>query len=109
MKAFCGGTIVATIPDEAFVVSLPTGMYSASRAEIVAVENSPFGEVAVSIFDDGATFVAGDEISLGPTIFDGEPPSNYNKGSNGFFFFCTREQAEEYEFAHMDKGGIWSF
>jgi hypothetical protein len=90
-RAVGGGIITAKIPEIAFVNGSLTTKCRASQAEIIAVENSPFGEIAVSIYDMETSYAAGEHITIPDYDMSTE------ECAPGFHFFCSREQAEAFK------------
>lgn len=94
-----GGIVTATIPDTAIIVKLddddysPVGPCVASQADIVSVENSPFGDIAVYADFPFATYVAGERFES--ELFFGALEGYEWSGPSGFHFYCSEEEARE--------------
>ena len=85
--------VVATIPADAQVRGAIVGKCRASKARIVDIIGDIAGEkVGISRYDLKTTYFIGDDIEI--TDFD----YSNEECSTGFHFFCSREQAEAYNF-----------
>ena len=91
-KKCVGGVIVAAeIPQDAEVRGKPGQKCRASKAKIVEVFGDIFGvNVGVSLYDGSVWYFEGNEIEI-----DNFDPSDA-ECSRGYHFFCTREEAEDY-------------
>ena len=90
-KCLSGVIVVAEIPQDAHVRGKAGGKCRASRAKIVDIIGDFCGEkVGVSQYDKKTLYFIGDEVEI--ENFD---MSNY-ECSQGFHFFCTKKEAENY-------------
>ena len=90
-KCLSNVIVVATIPADAQVRGEPGKKCRADKAIIVEVIGDFCGEpVGFSTYDATTTYYAGDEVE----IEDFDP--SFEECSQGFHFFCTREEAERY-------------
>ena len=90
-KCAAGVIVVAHIPADAHVRGTPNGKCRASKAEIVDIIGDFYGEkVGISLYDGSVWYFAGDEIEIEDFDFSNA------ECSQGFHFFCTLEQAQNY-------------
>ena len=84
--------VVATIPCDAEVRGNYNGKCRANKAKIIDIIGDFYGEkIGFSTYDDTTAYFIGDEIVIDD--FD----RGFEECSTGFHFFCTREQAENYD------------
>lgn len=93
-KKCLGGVIVcAKIPNNAQVRGSYGSKCRTNKAVITDIIGDFCGEkVGISSFDKKTTYYVGDEIEI--EDFD----YSYKECSTGFHFFCTLEEAKEYEY-----------
>lgn len=91
-KKCVGGVLVcAHIPADAEVRGKPSAKCRASKAIITGVIGDFCGEpVGISIHDNTVCYYAGDEIEIDDFDYSD------NECSQGFHFFCSKEEAENY-------------
>ena len=90
-KCVGGVIVVATIPPDAQVRGAANGKCRTDKAHIVEVIGDFAGEnVGISIWDRRTTYYAGDDVVVDDFDYSNE------ECSRGYHFFCTREQAENY-------------
>lgn len=91
-KCIGGVIVVAEIPKDAQVRGKTTGKCRANKAKIVDIVGDIAGEkVGVSMYDKTTTYFIGDNVEIDD--FD----MSDDECSTGFHFFCTLEQAENYQ------------
>lgn len=84
-------TVVAEIPQDAYVRGKPNQKCRASKAKIVDIIGAYCGEkIGISIYNNNIYYLIGDEIEIDD--FD----LGDDECSTGFHFFCTPEEAENY-------------
>ena len=90
-RCLAGVIIVAEIPKDANVRGSFGRKCRADKAIIKEVIGDFFGEpVGISIYDKKTTYYAGDVIEIENFDYSDE------ECSTGFHFFCTKEEAENY-------------
>ncbi len=90
-KCLLNVIVVAEIPADAHVRGTPNGKCRASKARIVEILGDFCGEqIGVSIHDDHVWYFVGDEVEI--EDFD----LSLEECSTGFHFFCSLEQAWNY-------------
>ena len=90
-KCDAGVIVVAHIPADAHVRGTPNGKCRASKAEIVDIIGDFCGEkVGISLYDASVWYFVGDEIEI--EDFD----LSNAECSQGYHFFCTLKQAQNY-------------
>ena len=86
--------VIAKIPDDAIVYGDPIGPCRASKAEIVGIKGSFYGEkVGISVYDLTTTYRIGNKVEFDEREFK-KTDRPYN--GPGFYFFCEEELAEIY-------------
>ena len=91
-KCKFGVLICATIPSDAQIRGAYGQKCRASKAVITDVIGSVRGEpVGISKYDSRITYYSGDEVEIEDFDFSDE------ECAAGFHFFCTREEAENYD------------
>ena len=90
-KCLDGVIVVAEIPYDAEVRGSYNGKCRANKAKIIDIIGDFCGEkIGFSTYDYTTTYFIGDEVVIDD--FD----ESFKVCSTGFHFFCTREQAENY-------------
>ena len=85
--------VLATIPKSAFVRGSKGRKCRSSQAKIIDVIGNVQGvKVGISAYDKKTMYFPGDEITIDD--FD----MSADECSTGFHFFCTKEEAENFEF-----------
>ena len=86
--------VVATIPEDAIVYGDQAGPCRASKAEIVSIKGSFYGEkIGISVYDLTTTYHVGDKIEFDPEVFN---KSDKPYSGPGFYFFQDEELARIY-------------
>ena len=90
-KCLCGVIVCAEIPFDAQVRGNFGQKCRASKAKIVSVIGDFCGEkVGISTYDMKTTYFEGDEVEIEDFDYSDE------ECSQGFHFFCTLKQAQDY-------------
>ena len=91
-KCKFGVLICATIPSDAQIRGAYGQKCRASKAVITDVIGNVYGEpVGISEYDGRTTYYASDEVEIEDFDFSDK------ECASGFHFFCTREEAENYD------------
>lgn len=91
-KCLSGVLVCAAIPKDAEVRGAPGEKCRSSKAEILEVVGDVCGEpVGISAYDKNTFYYAGDKVRIQNFDFSDATCAP------GFHFFCTREEAENYE------------